>query len=170
MSVEGTLPEPSVCCAPSAGSGSSSASGQRVTGAASPPRRHRTGAPGTWSLSFAEAGTRAPRCCSVAENACVAACHRRAHGDSPSRGVWGSHGAEAPAYGNHVRTGCQGTTDRLKKAEKKAKIRSQGVVCLLTTGGLIGVRLGTPHGATVGVPRGMTRICISLWQPVPPPL
>src|SRR5712691_4392149 len=66
-------------------------------------------------------------------------CNHRSRGDRTSISVWCSHVSATPAYGNQVRTHCQVTTAPEKK-RKKAKKPLLGVVCLLTTGGLISVR------------------------------
>jgi hypothetical protein len=83
-------------------------------------------------LSFDETGTRAQRCFEGAENALRPPGPCRSPGESTSIRGWCSHGAEAPAYGNPVRTCCLVTTVRLRHAEKRQK-STHGGVCLLTT-------------------------------------
>src|SRR5712691_4672092 len=84
---------------------------------------------------------RAQRSFSVAESMLMSLCNHRSRGDRTSISVWCSHVSATPAYGNQVRTHCQVTTAPEKK-RKKAKKPLLGVVCLLTTGGLISVRPG----------------------------
>src|SRR6266571_839742 len=79
-------------------------------------------------------------------------CNHRSRGDRTSISVWCSHVSATPAYGNQVRTHCQVTTAPEKK-RKKAKKPLIGVVCLLTTGGLISVRCGLRQGHWPAVPR-----------------
>ncbi len=85
-------------------------------------------------------------------------CNHRSRGDRTSISVWCSHVSATPAYGNQVRTHCQVTTAPEKK-RKKAKKPLLGVVCLLTTGGLISVRRGLGHQNT-------DLICNSIPTPV----
>src|SRR5712692_3744698 len=80
-------------------------------------------------------------------------CNHRSRGDRTSISVWCSHVSATPAYGNQVRTHCQVTTAPEKK-RKKAKKPLLGVVCLLTTGGLISVRLEAPCDAAGGADQG----------------
>jgi len=84
---------------------------------------------------------RAQRSFSVAESKRIGLCNHRSRGERTSIRVWCSHVSAPPAYGNQVRTHCQVTTAPEKK-RKKAKKPLIGVVCLLTTGGLISVRPG----------------------------
>ena len=79
-----------------------------------------------------------------------ALCTRHCDGGRPSRSVWCSHMSAAPAERNQVRTRCQRMTAPALR-RKKAQNPLLGVVCLLTTGVLISVRLVTPfHGRATG--------------------
>src|SRR5438132_6915767 len=75
------------------------------------------------------------------ENHTNTLCHRYPDGGRPSIRVWCSH-VRAPADGNEDGTRCQRrTTLGLKHSGKNWKNPLLGRVCLLTTGGLISVRL-----------------------------
>jgi hypothetical protein len=74
-------------------------------------------------------------CLGLAENPPNGLCHRCAHNDRTSRGVWCSHVTWAPASGKQFRTRYHLTTTPGSKAGKKEMPRP-GEVCPLTTGGL----------------------------------
>jgi hypothetical protein len=64
---------------------------------------------------------------------------RHRHGDRASLSVWCRHRMSVPAQGNEVRTRCERLTTPEPTLRKKHTNPLLGVVCLLTTGGLIRV-------------------------------